>query len=104
MKKALSFVLVVGMLFALAGCGSNANDAAQAAQKIDVDLTKLSSTLVYAEVFNMLYSPEDYVGKTVKMNGAFSLYCQKMDENGKPDFDYPVYRSLCGGLSLAEMV
>ena len=30
-----------------------------------VDLTALSSTMVYAEVFAMMSSPEDYVGKTV---------------------------------------
>lgn len=37
-----------------------------------VDLTALSSTMVYAEVFAMMSSPEDYVGKTVKMQGIFS--------------------------------
>lgn len=37
-----------------------------------VDLTTLSSTMVYAEVFAMMSSPEDYVGKTVKMQGIFS--------------------------------
>lgn len=37
-----------------------------------VDLTALSSTMVYAEVFAMMSSPEDYVGKTVKMQGVFS--------------------------------
>lgn len=37
-----------------------------------VDLTQLSSTMVYAEVFNMMYSPEAYIGKTVIMRGVFS--------------------------------
>lgn len=37
-----------------------------------VDLTALSSTMVYGEVFAMMSSPEDYVGKTVKMQGIFS--------------------------------
>ncbi len=48
---------------------------------IDIDLTQLSSTMVYSEVYNMMMSPEAYVGKTVKMSGAFS-YC-KVDETGK---------------------
>lgn len=60
-------------------------------QRIDVDLTQLSSTMVYSEVFNMMYVPEDYIGKTVKMNGAFALYSQQMDENGQPDLNYPIY-------------
>ena len=39
---------------------------------IDVDLTILSSTMVYAEVYNMLVDAQKYVGKTVKMNGLFT--------------------------------
>ena len=42
------------------------------AESTVVDLTALSSTMVYGEVFAMMSSPEDYVGKTVKMQGIFS--------------------------------
>ena len=42
------------------------------AESTFVDLTALSSTMVYGEVFAMMSSPEDYVGKTVKMQGIFS--------------------------------
>jgi hypothetical protein len=41
---------------------------------VDIDLTLLSSTLVYAEVYNMMYYPEDYVGKIIKMKGSFNVY------------------------------
>ncbi len=41
---------------------------------IDVDLTTLSSTMVYAEVYQMMTSPEDYIGKTVRMSGTFDYY------------------------------
>ncbi|MBO4484947.1 MAG: hypothetical protein J5738_06125 [Lachnospiraceae bacterium] len=41
---------------------------------IDVDLTVLSSTLVYAEVYHMVTAPQDYVGQTVKMQGTFAYY------------------------------
>ena len=52
------------------------------AGKVDVDLTVLSSTMVYSEVYNMLYFyPEDYYGKTVKMTGQFNVY-QWVDESG----------------------
>lgn len=43
-------------------------------EKIDVDLTSLSSTMVYSEVYNMLNEPDKYMGKTIKMNGKFSVY------------------------------
>lgn len=46
----------------------------QPSNNLDVDLTKLSSTMVYSEVYNMMYTPDDYVGKTIKMKGQFSYY------------------------------
>ncbi len=39
-----------------------------------VDLTTLSGTMVYAEVYNMMLYPESYVGKTVKMDGMYTFF------------------------------
>lgn len=75
MKK--HFLIIMVLLFILAGCGQKqpAADAALANnQRIDVDLTALSSTMVYSEVYNMLTEPEGYVGKTVKMAGGYSAF------------------------------
>jgi hypothetical protein len=36
-----------------------------------VDLTLLSGTMVYAEVYNIMVYPEDYLGKTIKMSGLY---------------------------------
>ena len=47
---------------------------------VDVDLTALSSTMVYAEVYNMMTSPDDYMGKTIKMSGPY--YASFYDETG----------------------
>lgn len=55
--------------------------AAAGTGEVDVDLTSLSSTMVYSEVYNMMVSPESYLGKTVKMNGAFAVY--EDEETGK---------------------
>ena len=41
---------------------------------VDIDLTLLSSTMVYSEVYNMVYDPESYEGKTVKITGIFLSY------------------------------
>ncbi len=47
---------------------------------VEVDLTVLSSTMVYLEVYNMLYENTDsYVGKTVKMKGAFGVLQMVID-------------------------
>ena len=87
MKKLFCILTVIVMLCALAACG-NANDAessseATEANSIDVDLTKLSSTMVYSEVYNMTNTPDHYIGKTVRMKGQFAIY-QAADESGAP--------------------
>ncbi len=60
--------------------GSNMKRSANNAQAtlqasdIDIDLTRLSSTMVYSEVSNMMTAPEQYVGKVVRMNGNLAIY------------------------------
>ena len=55
------------------------------ADGVEVDLTVLSSTMVYSEVYNMLYFyPEDYYGKTVKANGIFAIYQMVVDGVTQP--------------------
>ena len=56
------------------------------ADGVDVDLTVLSSTMVYSEVYNMLYNdPAHYLGKTVKAKGTFSIYQLVTDGVLQPD-------------------
>lgn len=47
---------------------------------VDLDLTVLSSTMVYSEVYNMMIAPEDYVGKTIKMEGLFSIFYDEVSD------------------------
>ena len=49
-------------------------EPAQASGESDVDLTTLSSTMVYSEVYNMMCEPDRYLGKRIKMNGQFAVY------------------------------
>ena len=55
---------------------STAADASSiyAGMDTDLDLTQLSSTVVYAEVYNMLVTPENYTDKTVRMTGEYQEY------------------------------
>lgn len=41
---------------------------------VDIDLTQLSSSVVYGLVFQMLFNPEDYVGQVIRMSGEFFHY------------------------------
>ena len=52
----------------------------RAAGGVDLDLTALSSTMVYAEVFSMMSHPDEYMGRTIKMNGPY--YSSFYDETG----------------------
>ena len=74
MKKWIGLLLTVMMMGSLSACGSSAEAASEEAEKIDVDLSSLSSTMVYSEVYNMVSSPEDYKGKMVRMTGTFGVY------------------------------
>ncbi len=38
----------------------------------DVDLTCLDTQMAYVQLSNMMLTPEDYVGKTVKLRGKFA--------------------------------
>lgn len=49
-------------------------DSSYDASDIDIDLTRLSSTMVYSEVYNMMSNPEEYLGKTIRMDGNLAVY------------------------------
>lgn len=50
------------------------DETVEADPNVDLDLTALSSTMVYSEVFNMMMAPEEYEGKTLKMDGICNVY------------------------------
>ena len=38
----------------------------------DYDLTEMDTQMAYVQLSNMMLSPEDYLGKTVKLRGTFA--------------------------------
>ena len=42
--------------------------------KIDLDLTQMSATMIYSTMFDMLVMPEDYIEKNIKVSGWFETY------------------------------
>lgn len=48
--------------------------ASRTSSKIDLDLTKMSATMIYSTMFDMLVMPEDYVEKNIKLKGWFESY------------------------------
>ncbi len=80
---------------AILGSSGESSDKAQDAQEVDeqaelnieeapvedsaegpdyIDLTEMSGTMVYSQVYNMVYYPERFTGTKVKMQGTFSDY------------------------------
>ena len=45
-----------------------------APSKVNLDLTKMSATMIYSTIFDMLIMPEDYVEKIIKVTGWFETY------------------------------
>lgn len=43
-------------------------------ENIDIDLTTLSSTMVYSAVFDMVNSPDGYMGQKVRIHGYHTCY------------------------------
>lgn len=82
MKKNLILILILVMILFLSGCRTKETadppsetsvSETTASKDQSLDLTKLSSTMVYSEVYNMMCTPEDYNGRTVTMRGQFAI-------------------------------
>ena len=106
MKRKLLIILCSISLMAVMGCGAKeeATDVTIATEtveennsideeieteedmsikdpSVDVDLTTLSSTMVYSEVFNMMMEPMAYEGQTIKMDGNCAIYTDEETGN-----------------------
>jgi len=86
MKRSLLILLVLTLfLVVLAGCagdrtqeGSAAPGSRTAEQReaahVDIDLSRLSSTLISAEMFNIFTNAEENFGKTIRVRGSYSFF------------------------------
>ena len=96
MKKIIAIVLALVLALSFVACSKNSEknensnsktttkiteSTTTEAKSVDLDLTELSSTLIYSEVYNMLITPDDYKGKIIKMKGLFNQYTD--EETGK---------------------
>lgn len=95
MKKIIAIILALVLALSFVACSKNsdkndnsnsktttkATETTTEAKSVDLDLTELSSTVVYSEVYNMLITPDDYKGKIIKMKGQFNQYTD--EETGK---------------------
>lgn len=65
MKKMLIALLCIAMV---------AGNAALAQAPVDLDLSVLSGTVVYSQVYDMVMEPEQYLGRVVRVKGSLSYF------------------------------
>lgn len=101
LKKTVRLIAVLSLALVISACGAKDNEkenseatltedsdygedpevqdtedmpTAASDTDVDVDLSVMSGTMVYSEVFNMMVDPDSYEGKTVKMRGTYVEY------------------------------
>jgi hypothetical protein len=66
------FAIVIPLSFI--ACGEKPKDG----DAVDIDLSKMSTTMMYSYISNMIENPDDFIGKTVKARGVHDSFT---DEN-----------------------
>ncbi len=71
MKKPMLMLLVIALLLSpFAALGQTM----ELYETIDLDLSQMSGTIAYAQVYQMVSEPENYVGKIIRMRGYFDVF------------------------------
>ncbi len=89
MKKSLFFIIMSLCLGMTCSCGKNAENNTQSAQEttasqttddtdLDVDLTQMSSTMIYSTVSNMMLYPDVYANQKIKIRGTYRPFHDDM--------------------------
>lgn len=73
------FLCVLSALFFLLFVSCSSSETVSKEAEYDYDLTKLNTTMAYSQVNNFWNSPDEYIGKTVKMRGSFNV----ITDNGR---------------------
>ena len=70
MKKTLSILLAlcICLLPLYTGCAN------ESPVSVDLDLSVMSSTIVYAQMYNIQYDPGQYLGKVIRLRGLYSFF------------------------------
>ncbi len=79
MRRTSLFLLLCLVSLTLTGCAASSADTNAPAVtpeplKVDLDLSRLSGTVVYAQVYNLVSDYEAWLGKVIRMSGYYSTY------------------------------
>lgn len=48
---------------------------------VDHDLSNMNANMIFAEIFNLVLMPEEYIGRTFRMKGNFAVYVNETSGN-----------------------
>ena len=89
MKKTLAILLTFALAVLACACSAPVSGesgtavqetAAPEPMAVDVDLSVLSGTVVYAQVYNIMNDPQPYLGKIIKMAGYYDA-CESTERD-----------------------
>ncbi len=69
--KTAMLIISIFSIFIFSGCSDAPADSTSSTSDVDIDLTTLSSSMVYAQVYDFLVNPADYEGKLIRVEGEF---------------------------------
>lgn len=79
--KHAAIVMLCLILCLLCACSATAEDMDRPVMTptpqplaVDLDLSNFSGTVVYAQVYNLMYEYESWLGKVIRMAGYYSAY------------------------------
>lgn len=70
MKKNVLKIFSIAVIVLLTACAPQKTEESS----VDVDLTVMSGTMVYSQVYDIVTNSQRYLGKIIKMRGQFSVY------------------------------
>ena len=73
MKKYFSAVLIIFIILTVTACSADKPEVGSDAAGVDVDFTVLSGIVAYAKFNEVMSNPDDYIGKTIKLNGPYAV-------------------------------
>ena len=72
--RRMILLLLAAGLCALSFSGGAEAPAAGEQPVVDLDLSRMSGTVVYAQVYNMMCDPDSYLGKVIRMAGYYNYF------------------------------
>ncbi len=77
MKKIIPILmlcLVAVLMISCSTSGADENAPEPTPMIIDLDLSEMSGTIVYSQIYNMMVDPDSYLGKVIRISGYYSAF------------------------------